>query len=177
MPALRKQMICFLMIFFFIHPSIAQSKEEMIKSVRTEFQAINSDTTLKKVMLENEDFLGTMTDAGSLLTGFYKDRKIRKIVQWVGLSNGIEVREYYFKDGKVIFVYAEFKSFPYDEKLGGLNYMKTEITFEGRYYFNNDKLFDSVVAGASELASENDGAARILLNEAYDDLRLLKKKK
>jgi hypothetical protein len=72
---------------------------------------------------------------GGQLNGSFKGKAIKKIYLWLGLSNGIETKEFYFKDGQLIFVYETFKTFGYDEKKGQMNYDKTTITFEGRYYF------------------------------------------
>ena len=50
-------------IFFFflgtiiLIVSFAQTKDEQIKLIRKKFEVINKDTTLKKVVLENEEFL------------------------------------------------------------------------------------------------------------------------
>ena len=83
--------------------SFAQSKDEQIKLIRKKFETINKDTTLKKVELENEEFLSNMTDGGGKLTGFYKNNEIKKIYEWIGLSNGISIKEFYFDKEQLIF--------------------------------------------------------------------------
>lgn len=149
-----KNCIIFLLICCGIHTSFAQSKEEMVRLVRKEFQAINNDSTLKTVVLNNEDFLDEMPDGGGSLTGFYKDGKIRKIVEWIGISHGINIREFYFKDNQLIFVYTQFKSFVYDEKKDTLDLMHTTLTSEGRYYFKDGKLISSIGAKEDSLKKE-----------------------
>lgn len=52
---------------------------------------------MKKVVLDNEDFLAHMPDGGVKLTGFYKKRRLKKIVCWTGLLFGNENVEYYFR--------------------------------------------------------------------------------
>ena len=75
--------------------SSAQTRSDQINIIRKEFQAINADTTLKKVTLENEEFLGdNIGDGGGKLTGFYKDKSIKKILLWLG--------RYYFQNQKLI---------------------------------------------------------------------------
>lgn len=123
--------------FFLVTTSFAQSPSDQIKLIRKEFQIINSDTTLKKITLDGEDFLDNVPDGGAELSGYYKNRQIKKIYQWIGLSRGNEITEYYFKDGQVIFAYQKFESFIYNEKQGEMDYTKTKTTFEGRYYYNN----------------------------------------
>ena len=56
--------------------SFAQTKDEQIKLIRKKFEIVNRDTTLRKVTLENEEFLTNMTDGGGELAGFYKNKEI-----------------------------------------------------------------------------------------------------
>jgi hypothetical protein len=158
--------------------SFGQLKSDQIKTIRNEFQAINSDTTLKKVTLENEEFLGeNIGDGGGELTGFFKGKTIKKIHLWLGLSNGIEIKEYYFNDGQLIFVYEKFKTFGYDQKKGQMDYDKTTTTFEGRYYFNNQKLIDQKEKGQNRNDDERADPGKVLLAQANNHLNLLIKKK
>ena len=83
-------------ILFFL-PSYSQTKEEIIKSIRKNFRQINSDRTLKKISLEDEEFLENMTDGGRELSGYFRKDSIVKVFEWVGLSYGNRTREYYFK--------------------------------------------------------------------------------
>jgi hypothetical protein len=167
----------FLVLFSFSTASFGQSKDEQIKVIKKEFTAINHATTLKKVKLENEEFLANMTDGGGALTGYYEAGTIRKIHQWVGLSNGFEIKEYYFKNGRLIFVYEEFNAFVYDSKKEQFDQSKTERTFEGRYYFNNQKLIDFATTGHNRFEDDSIDPEKTLLAEANDYLRLLDKKK
>jgi len=153
-----------------------QTKSEQIKTIRKEFQTINADTTLKQVTLENEEFLGdNIGDGGGKLTGLYKNKSIKKIQLWLGLSNGIETKEYYFKDGQLIFVYERFKSFGYDEKKGQMDYDKTSTTFEGRYYFQNQKLISQSVKGENRHDDEVTNPA-IFIDQVIEHLKALNKK-
>ena len=53
----------------------AQTTSEQIKAIKTEFKAINYDTTLKKVTLENEEFLGdNIGDGGGELVNLKKEK-------------------------------------------------------------------------------------------------------
>jgi len=125
----------------------AQEKQVVVKKIRQEFNIINKDKTMKKKVLNNEDFLDHMPDGGGRLTGFYIKGEVKKIVCWTGLSFGTENVEYYFKDNKLIFVYEQFNSFLVDQKTRNLKYGATERTFEGRYYFDNNVLIDKVIRG------------------------------
>src|SRR6186997_488445 len=127
--------------------SFAQTKDEQIKLIRKKFEAINKDTTLRMVTLENEAFLSNMTDGGGKLTGFYKNKEIKKIYEWIGLSNGISIKEFYFDKGQLIFVYEKFDSFVFDDKKEEFDLAKTKTVFEGRYYFRNKKIFSESIKG------------------------------
>jgi hypothetical protein len=153
-----------------------QDKAKLINDSRKEFKVINSDTTLKKVILENEEFLGHMTDGGGQLTGFYKAGQLKKIVSWVGLSNGNEVFEFYFKDNKLVFVYEQFNSFVYDQKKQAFRLDTTERTFEGRYYFADNKLIEQITTGHNRFEDDSIDPQRTLLRDATENKELLTRK-
>ena len=156
--------------------SFAQSKEEQIKLIRKKFETINKDTTLRKVVLENEEFLNNMTDGGGKLTGFYMNKEIKKIYEWIGLSNGISIKEFYFDKGQLIFVYEKFDSFVFDDKKNEFDLTKTKTVFEGRYYFNNKKLFSRSTKGDKALAAQDESTEEELVKKANENLQTLSKK-
>ena len=155
---------------------LGQTNPEQITEIRKEFQTINADTTLKKITVENEEFLGdNIGDGGGKLTGFYKKKSIKKIVLWLGLSTGTEIKEYYFKEDQLIFVYEKFNSFEYDEKKGQMDYNTSTTTFEGRYYFHNQKLIDKTLKGKNR----HDDEVRdpeIFIDQGIEHAKLLNKK-
>jgi len=75
--------------------ALGQDKARIVSDIRKEFKIINNDTTLKKVVLNDEEFLDHTTDGGGQLTGFYKEGQLRKIVSWIGLSNGNEIFDFF----------------------------------------------------------------------------------
>ena len=156
--------------------SFAQTKDEQIKMIRKKFETINKDTTLKKVVLENEEFLSNMTDGGGKLTGFYKNKEIKKIYEWIGLSNGISIKEYYFDREQLIFVYEKFDSFVFDDKRNEFDLTKTKTIFEGRYYFNSKKLFSRSTKGDKSLAARDESTEAGLIERANENLETLSKK-
>lgn len=164
-----------LLTFCFI-PTFAQDKTKLIEQIEKEFKAINSDTTLKKVVLNNEEFLDQMTDGGGQLTGLYKAGQIKKIVRWIGLSNGNEIFEFYFENNKLIFVHEQFNSFLYDEKKQAFLFDTTEKTFDGRYYFVDNKLIDYITTGHNRFEDDSIDPEKTLLNEAMDNKKLLARK-
>jgi hypothetical protein len=148
--------------------SFSQSKEEQIRLIRKEFQLINSSGTLKKCVLQQEAFTEHSTDGGSELTGYYQKGKIRKIVLWIGLSNGIHITEYYFRNGELIFIYKQFEMFTYDEQKEELNYHKREKTFEGRYYFHKNKLIHQQLKGDPWMEEATTDPEKQLIGDAEE---------
>ena len=117
-----------------------------------------------------------MTDGGGELTGFYENKEIKKIYEWIGLSNGISIKEFYFDKGQLIFVYEKFNSFVFDDKKDEFDLTKIKTIFEGRYYFNNEKLFSKSTKGNKALAAQGESSGKSLLESADDNMRLLNKK-
>jgi len=171
-----KHIFSFLLGVLFFVVSFAQTRDAQIKLIRKKFETINKDTTLRKVTLENEEFLTNMTDGGGELTGFYKNKEIKKIYEWIGLSNGISIKEFYFDKGQLIFVYEKFDSFVFDDKKNEFDLTKTKTVFEGRYYFSNKKLFSESTKGDKSLAARDESTGKSLLEGADDNMRLLNKK-
>ena len=153
----------------------SQSKQVLIKDIRLEFQKINSDKNLKINTLEAEEFLENNPDGGAELKGYKRKDSIVKIVEWIGLSYGNRMREFYFKNQKLIFVYEKFDSF-IDEKSESLNHSKPKKAFEGRYYFNNDKLIDEKLSGKKPMEDEKTNPTQ-LLNDAKEYVKILSEKK
>ncbi|HMK20597.1 MAG TPA: hypothetical protein VK492_20495 [Chitinophagaceae bacterium] len=131
---------------------------------------------MRKVTLENEEFLTNMTDGGGELTGFYKNKEIKKIHEWIGLSNGISIKEFYFDKGQLILVYEKFDSFVFDDKKNEFDLAKTKTVFEGRYYFSNKKIFSESTKGDKSLPTQDEKTGKGLLESADDNMRLLNKK-
>jgi hypothetical protein len=136
--------------------AFGQTKENKIKDIRNKFQTINSDTGYSTKTLINEQFLENMPDGGSELTGYFKNGQIKKIFEQIGISYCIRTFEYYFWDERLIFVYEKEEDFPFDEATGSLDFTKTELSFEGRYYFDSGKLFETKVTGQKRIAYDKE---------------------
>ena len=172
----NKYIFLFFLNFFFLIIGFAQTKDEQIKSIRKKFELINKDTALIKVVFENGEFLTQMTDNGGKLIGYYKNGEIKKIYEWIGLSNGINIKEFYFDNAQLIFVYEKFDMFKFNNKKNEFDFSKTKTIFEGRYYFKNKDLFSSWVKGKKSLAGQPDSTDKDLLESADYDLVLLNRK-
>jgi len=157
--------------------TFAQTKASHKEAIRQEFKFINTDPHLKKKAVKNEAFLGQTTDGGSELTGFYKNGQLVKLVAWIGLSDGNKVVEFYFKDGFLIFVYGQFKTWVYDAKRDEFDHSKTRTIFEGRYYFHQQKMIDQITQGYMHADDESFYKEQNLLGTAGNYVSLLEKKK
>lgn len=171
-----KNIFLFILCLSFLSAGFGQGNNRQIKTIRKQFQTINNDHTLKMIVLENEEFLTNMTDGGGKLTGFYKGTEIKKIYEWIGLSNGISIKEFYFDKGELIFVYEKFSSFIYDDKEDKVDHTKTKTIFEGRYYFTDKKLLSKSMKGDKSETAQDESTATTLLDRANEHLRLLTKK-
>jgi len=155
----------------------AQDKQLIMNQIRKEYNAINKDKAMKAVVLNNEDFLDHMTDGGGKLIGLYRKGEVKKIVCWIGLSFGTEHVEYYFKNNKLIFVYEQFNTFLFDKKIQKLSYDATEITFEGRYYFDANLLIKKFIKGQKIGEADNINDEKSLQKKAAEFRRILMKYK
>ncbi|WP_148661187.1 PulJ/GspJ family protein [Flavisolibacter tropicus] len=171
--------IILLLAFFAFLPSLvfAQNKTDQKEAIRKAFQQINNDQRLKKLTLESEAFLKHMPDGGGELTGFYKDGQLVKIREWIGLSDGNKVVEYYLKDGALIFVYGQFNTWMFDATLDEFDHSKTKTIFEGRYYFHQQKLIDKIEKGNMHTADEMYYKENNMLTTANQYATLLNKTK
>ena len=169
-------------IFFFCSAfalrSYGQTKEEIIKTIRADFQAINNDKSLSKKTLSNEEIApAEQLDGGLELTGYYKSKDLVKMVHWVGLSYGNRTREFYFKNNHLFFVYEKFESFVVTKDSASLDHSRTNTSFEGRYYFNDDKLIDQKISGKRILDDGSEDIVKTLLESAKDNRTILNKEK
>lgn len=123
-------------------------KNADVLQIREVFRQINEFKNYRIVTIDDsEAFLGNVTDNGGSLTGYYKEDTLKKIVEWVGLSNRVIQNEYYFDNGKLVFVYAVERQYSLKSTSLESDFTKLNKTFEGRYYFNNNKLFKTVLHG------------------------------
>jgi hypothetical protein len=129
-------------------------KIDLMNGIRKEVAFINKEAGLTKRLLENEQLTEQVPDGGASLTGFYRKGVLVKIVEWTGLSNGISIREYYFRNNLLLFVYERFSIYPFDEKKQELDRTLTKVIYEGRSYYRNGKLFDTVTKGKNPLQED-----------------------
>lgn len=152
----------------------AQNKNSLVNEKRKAFDEINTSPSLRKITLENEDFLETMTDGGGELVGYYSKDVLVKMKEWVGLSQGNRTRMYYFKNNQLFLVVEKFNAFV--PKGDGLDKTKTKTTFEGSYYFHNNKLISQEVKGKRNFDEVAD-ISTSMPREALNNVRILTDRK
>ena len=84
--------------------------------------------------------------------------------------------EFYFDKEQLIFVYEKFDSFVFDDKKNEFDLTKNKTIFEGRYYFNNKKLFSRSIKGDKSLAARDESTEEGLIEGATKNLETLNKK-
>ena len=152
-----------------------QPKDTIIKHIRASFQKINGDLTLKKVELDNDEFIsdttGEIPDNGCSLTGYYKKGTIYKMTAWIGISYCLRQYDYYLDNGRPFFIYETEKDFAHDSA-GVLNHNKLVPAFEGRYYLDNGKVIDMKLKGKKLM--DQSPSAKSVLGLAADSKDYLK---
>lgn len=154
----------------------AQNRPQDKTQIRQTVRQINRDSSLKQVMLTNEEWMEQMTDGGGSLTGYYKNKLLVKAVRWIGYSSGVEIVEFYFKNNELIFVYEQSDIFFYDEKKETLRTDSLERNFEGRYYFSGKKMIDMTTLGHNRFEDDAKDPEKIWSLEAATCRRLLARK-
>src|SRR5690349_19278478 len=128
----------FILTFLFSTTLLFGQAEKRINIISKRVEQINTDTTLaKKKVLDNEQWMDHATDGGGELTAYINNGQIIKIVEWVGLSSCISIYEYYLQNGSLIFVYGQEKVFKYDDETNTFDYNIQTVSTESSYYFDN----------------------------------------
>ncbi len=83
------------MLLITITINISCTENDPIKQIKEQFKFINNQTDYVTFELNNEDFLDFSPDNGALLKGFYKNDKLFKVVESIGLSFAQITTEYY----------------------------------------------------------------------------------
>ena len=151
-------------------------KSYTLVEIRNLYQQINSYKNYRIITIDDvEEFTGHVTDNGGSLTGYYKGDSLKKVIEWVGLSNRVIQNEYYFDQNKLFFVYSTESRYRFNDSTESFDYSKLDKTFNGRYYFSNGKLIDAIFTGKKHESTKQEDA-RDLLTSSDDYLKKLKAK-
>jgi len=157
---------------------VKQNKSVVILNIRQSCQQINSYKKYKTVTIdEAEEFLEHNPDNGASLKGYYKSDSLKKITEWLGLSNKVIQNEYYFdNNGKLIFVYTKESRYKFIDSTQTFDYSKLQLVFQGRYYFDNEKLFETKLTDEEHYQSKQKDVL-IFLEASKRYAKLLHKKR
>lgn len=154
-----------------------QDKNLMLAQIKNMSRQINDYKNYKTVTIDDtEEFLGHGTDNGSSLTGYFENDTLKKIIEWVGLSNKIIQNEYYLDNGKLIFVYSTDSRYKYNDSTQSFDYSKLDIVFKGRYYFSNGKLIDTILSDKQHIETRQNAADFLISSKDYSKLLNAKRK-
>jgi hypothetical protein len=148
--------------------NIAAQPNTKIIAIRQIVTAINTQSGYKIKTLDNdyfEDKYGETPDNGVELKGFYQNGVLKKMVYGVGLSNCMKTHEFYLSGTDLIFVFLKEEDYP--ATANGLDYNKLVAAFEGRYYFDGGKIFQTKLKGTQR----NVGVAPADFLSIFNDLK------
>lgn len=172
---LRKFIALTFVFILFLTNSYGQGKagkSSTLVKIKQVFKQINSYKNYKIVTIDDsEEFLGHGTDNGGSLKGYYKGDSLKKIVEWVGLSNRVVQNEYYFNDGSLVFVYSTDSRCKSNDKTGEIDCSGFDKVFKGRYYFDGIKLIDTILSDKEhEKTKQQDAMDFLASSKNYNKL-------
>ena len=157
--------------------AFTQTNSDKINNIRKIVTQINNDSGYLIRKLENEDFLEQMTDNGGELTGYFKNGRPVKIIEWIGLSSCVKITEYYFRNNKLIFAFTKGSEAPYIDSLETFDRSRLIKTMECRFYFDNNKTIKTILSGATRCGGQPKKEwAKENLENCLRDKKLLEKK-
>jgi hypothetical protein len=170
------QKALFLLLVLTSATTKAQSPDNLIEDIMKKCASIDSASGYFVMMLDAEDFLDETPDGGARLTGFFEGDTVRKAVDWIGLSYGVQSSEYYYHEGSLIMARYREERYTVVDSLGGFDYERLTTTFEGIFYFAGAKLIysDQVV---NEIENPNPPAPDKILIAARQRLDALSKRR
>ena len=134
----------------------AQTKSDTVKMIELQVQSMDKESDYWTSVIQNEAFLDTafIRQAGQgygQLTGYFKKGKVCMIKEMIGLRllHEIAYTNYYFAEGKLIYVYEEEHEGPdiFIDSAGTQDRRIDMPGFYAKYYFNKDKMIDRMETG------------------------------
>ncbi|HYR74821.1 MAG TPA: hypothetical protein VEM96_03175 [Pyrinomonadaceae bacterium] len=126
-------------------------REDPIQSIRQHSAQINGSVPRYKRV--KKDLSGFSAEGGGLLAYFHGPSIMKMVATYFGES-GKAAEEYYFWDGKLIFVLRT--DFRYDKPLSGKVSRKTE----NRFYFSNHKLIKWIDENGKQVTPDTEFQAK-----------------
>ena len=143
--------IIFILLFYSFTSLYAQSVNDKIGKIKSQYEWINSQSNFSSIHINNADFLDISSDHGAELIGYFKNDTLFRIIEKIGLSYAIMTTEYYVWDTDLFFVYDNEQNYEQiiDSIDGfiGFNLDKVHIAYENRRYFHERIEIDSLESG------------------------------
>ncbi len=175
--------VVLLLVFASMSSPHAQThKDSVLTAIRETFQQTNNNKSLRVVRLDEEEFLRQGSDNGGDLKGYFRGDTLCKIVLEIGLSYAMKRWEYYFDKEQIIFIYETDRYYPVDSVNGGLDNTRLELAFEGRYYYENGVLINTLFKSKKRLLDISGNSTKTYINalpkkpEIDGYIKLLRKK-
>ena len=150
----------------FSYPVVAQGKEDKTRAlyeIGRIYHPIDNYKNYDSIEIDDaEDFLGHGTDNGGTLKGYYRNDTLKKIVEWVGLSNRVIENHYYFDSGKLIYVRAIETRYDFNDSAQTIDQAKLKLAFRGAYYFRNGKFLDAITYDKEKILAVKEDAASFI---------------
>jgi len=145
---MKKTGAIFLLALFILsaHGSAKAQSEAAIETIRQHYAAINKNVTLYRRV--KKDLAGYSAEGGELIASFHGPTIMKIAATFFG-ETGKTTEEYYYWDGKLIFVFR--REAHYDKPLSG----KVVSTIENRFYFKEDKLIRWIDENGKEIAASS----------------------
>lgn len=144
-----------------------------VLAIRTVYDQINADSSLRRVVLDEKEWGDGETDGGGKLTGYFNGDTLCRMSLWVSLSYAVVRESYYFSKGALVFVSESEDDFP----ATGKDYSHLARAFEGRYYFDGDKVFKTIARGKKRMGPDDSHHPLELYHNAHYYYGLLIKKR
>jgi hypothetical protein len=122
-------------------------REDPIQSIKQHYAQINGSVPRYKKI--KKELSGFSAEGGELLAYFHGPSIMKMVATYFGES-GKAAEEYYFWDGKLIFVLRT--DFRYDKPLSGKVASKTE----NRFYFSDDKLIQWIDENGKQVTPDTE---------------------
>ncbi len=138
-------------VLFFLSglTTFAQGDGDPVTAIRKIVAQINKDSGYTVKKLDGEDFLEETTDNGATLTGYFKNGKLVKMIEWMGLSSCINITEYYLQNDQLVFAYTRGSETLYIDSLQSFDQTKQKVTMECRFYFDRGKMIKMIASGST----------------------------
>ncbi len=142
-------------VFLILTTLLFGQSSNKVELIRKMVEQIDKDTTYstKTKTLNNEQFLEHMTDAGGLLTGYFKNGQLVKVSEKIELSSCVANYEYYYQDSFLIFVSGRERVFAYVDSTNSFDSTREVPGWGCTYYLYKGNLVKSIQGGHSRCFS------------------------